>query len=80
MTKATYRSAGVDMGEGDRLVELIKPHAARTKRPGMAPVCSLGFGTPSSIVRMIDSTLPSPHSHFPEVRSEPTDEPVPAPP
>jgi phosphoribosylformylglycinamidine cyclo-ligase len=29
----TYRSAGVDAEEGDRLVERIKPHAARTMRP-----------------------------------------------
>lgn len=28
----TYRSAGVDADEGDRLVERIKPHAARTMR------------------------------------------------
>src|SRR5512136_1233151 len=29
----TYRDAGVDLDEGDRLVELIKPHARRTLRP-----------------------------------------------
>jgi len=29
----TYRDAGVDIDEGDRLVELIKPHARRTLRP-----------------------------------------------
>ncbi len=29
----TYRDAGVDTDEGDRLVELIKPHARRTLRP-----------------------------------------------
>jgi phosphoribosylformylglycinamidine cyclo-ligase len=29
----TYRDAGVDIDEGDRLVELIKPHARRTTRP-----------------------------------------------
>jgi phosphoribosylformylglycinamidine cyclo-ligase len=29
----TYREAGVDMDEGDRLVELIRPLAARTTRP-----------------------------------------------
>jgi phosphoribosylformylglycinamidine cyclo-ligase len=29
----TYRDAGVDIDEGDRLVELIKPHAKRTLRP-----------------------------------------------
>jgi phosphoribosylformylglycinamidine cyclo-ligase len=35
MAKLTYRDAGVDIDEGDRLVELIKPHAASTKRPGV---------------------------------------------
>jgi phosphoribosylformylglycinamidine cyclo-ligase len=29
----TYRQAGVDIDEGDRLVELIKPHARPTMRP-----------------------------------------------
>ena len=29
----TYRDAGVDIDEGDALVERIKPHAARTMRP-----------------------------------------------
>ncbi len=29
----TYRDAGVDIDEGDRLVELIKPHARLTLRP-----------------------------------------------
>src|SRR5437868_6835404 len=29
----TYRDAGVDIDEGDRLVELIKPLAKRTLRP-----------------------------------------------
>src|SRR5512137_1827001 len=29
----TYRDAGVDIDEGDRLVELIKPHARATLRP-----------------------------------------------
>ncbi len=33
MSKATYRGAGVDIDEGDRFVELIKPLAARTQRP-----------------------------------------------
>ncbi|MHB8417993.1 MAG: phosphoribosylformylglycinamidine cyclo-ligase [Myxococcales bacterium] len=31
----TYRESGVDIDEGDRLVELIKPHAASTHRPGV---------------------------------------------
>jgi phosphoribosylformylglycinamidine cyclo-ligase len=35
MAKLTYRDAGVDIDEGDRLVELIKPHAASTNRPGV---------------------------------------------
>src|SRR5512134_1415278 len=29
----SYRDAGVDIDEGDRLVELIKPHARATMRP-----------------------------------------------
>jgi phosphoribosylformylglycinamidine cyclo-ligase len=33
MTKTTYRSAGVDIDEGNRLVELIKPLAKSTFRP-----------------------------------------------
>jgi len=33
MAEATYRDAGVDVDEGDRLVELIKPAAARTHGP-----------------------------------------------
>ena len=32
---ATYRGAGVDIDEGDRLVELIKPHARSTEREGV---------------------------------------------
>lgn len=43
MAKATYRGAGVDIGEGDRLVELIKPHATRTRRPGVLSGLG-GFG------------------------------------
>ena len=30
---STYRDAGVDIDEGDALVERIKPHAKRTMRP-----------------------------------------------
>ena len=45
---------------------------------GIAPECSFAFGTPLSIVRVIAATLPSPHSHLPLVRSEPTDEPLPS--
>jgi len=29
----TYRDSGVDIDEGDALVERIKPHARRTSRP-----------------------------------------------
>ena len=43
MSKATYRGAGVDIGEGDRLVELIKPCAERTRRPGLLAGIG-GFG------------------------------------
>src|ERR1700678_3838236 len=43
MPKADYRSAGVDIREGDRLVELIKPLAARTHRPGLLAGIG-GFG------------------------------------
>jgi phosphoribosylformylglycinamidine cyclo-ligase len=43
MAKATYRSAGVDIQEGDRLVERIKPLAARTHRPGVIAGIG-GFG------------------------------------
>lgn len=31
----TYRDSGVDIDAGERLVDLIKPHAAATKRPGV---------------------------------------------
>ncbi len=31
----TYRDAGVDIDAGNTLVERIKPHAQRTKRPEM---------------------------------------------
>ena len=31
----TYRDAGVDIDEGEALVERIKPHARRTLRPGV---------------------------------------------
>jgi len=43
MPKADYRSAGVDIREGDRLVELIKPLAARTHRAGLLAGIG-GFG------------------------------------
>jgi phosphoribosylformylglycinamidine cyclo-ligase len=33
MAKLTYRDAGVDIDAGDALVEKIKPHARRTRRP-----------------------------------------------
>ena len=39
---------------------------------GITPVCSFGFGTPWVIVRAIAAMLPSPHSHLPFVRSDPS--------
>ena len=39
----TYQQAGVDVDAGDRLVERIKPHAARTRRPELLSGVG-GFG------------------------------------
>jgi phosphoribosylformylglycinamidine cyclo-ligase len=39
----SYRDAGVDIDAGDALVEAIKPHAARTHRPGVLAGLG-GFG------------------------------------
>ena len=39
----TYRDAGVDITAGSELVERIKPHAARTRRPGVLAGLG-GFG------------------------------------
>ncbi len=39
----TYKEAGVDIDAGNRLVELIKPHARSTTRPGADTVLG-GFG------------------------------------
>ena len=39
----TYRDAGVDIEEGDALVERIKPHARKTMRPGVLAGIG-GFG------------------------------------
>jgi len=39
----SYRDAGVDIDAGNTLVERIKPHAARTKRPGVLSGLG-GFG------------------------------------
>src|SRR3954465_1702573 len=45
MASLTYRDAGVDIDEGDALVERIKPHPRRTARPeGLAGIG--GFGGP----------------------------------
>lgn len=44
----TYRGAGVDADEGDRLVERIKPHASRTMRPEVLA----GIGGFSGMVRV----------------------------
>jgi phosphoribosylaminoimidazole synthetase len=42
-TPLTYRAAGVDIDEGERLVDLIKPAAKSTSRPG-AEAALGGFG------------------------------------
>ncbi len=39
----TYKQAGVDIDKGDELVERIKPHAARTRRPELVSGVG-GFG------------------------------------
>src|SRR5437660_317449 len=39
---------------------------------GITPVCSFGCATPWVIVRLIAARLPSPHSHVPFVRSDPS--------
>ncbi|MGV3625431.1 MAG: phosphoribosylformylglycinamidine cyclo-ligase [Archangium sp.] len=39
----TYKQAGVDIGAGDALVERIKPHAAKTRRPEVVSGVG-GFG------------------------------------
>ena len=39
---------------------------------GITPVCSFGLGTPWVIVRAMAARLPSPHSHLPFVRSDPS--------
>ncbi len=39
----SYRDAGVDIDAGNQLIERIKPHAARTKRPGVMDGLG-GFG------------------------------------
>src|SRR5207302_11403559 len=39
---------------------------------GITPVCSFGCATPWAIVRLIAARLPSPHSHLPFVRSDPS--------
>jgi hypothetical protein len=45
---------------------------------GIAPVCCLGVGTPSAMVLLSEARLPSPHSHWPEVKSAPTQLPLPS--
>lgn len=47
-TPLTYRDAGVDIDAGNTLVERIKPHAAKTKRPEMLGGLG-GFGALMSI-------------------------------
>ena len=46
----TYRDAGVDIDAGDRLVERIKPHAAKTRRAGVLAGIG-GFGALFEIAR-----------------------------
>jgi phosphoribosylformylglycinamidine cyclo-ligase len=52
----TYRGAGVDADEGDRLVERIKPHAARTMRPEVLA----GIGGFGGLVRVPIERLKEP--------------------
>ncbi|HFD12603.1 MAG TPA: phosphoribosylformylglycinamidine cyclo-ligase [Crenotrichaceae bacterium] len=42
-TSLSYRDAGVDIDAGNQLIEKIKPHAARTRRPGVMDGLG-GFG------------------------------------
>ena len=35
LSPLNYRDAGVDIEAGNALVDRIKPHAARTRRPGV---------------------------------------------
>ncbi len=42
-TSLSYRDAGVNIDAGNQLIERIKPHAARTKRPGVMDGLG-GFG------------------------------------
>jgi phosphoribosylformylglycinamidine cyclo-ligase len=46
----SYRDAGVDIDAGDRLVERIKPFAARTRRPGVIAGIG-GFGALFELAR-----------------------------
>lgn len=43
-TSLSYRDAGVDIEAGNRLVDRIKPHAAKTRRPGVMAGLG-GFGS-----------------------------------
>src|ERR1700722_2209959 len=45
---------------------------------GIAPMCCLGVATPSAIVLLSELRLPSPHSHWPAVKSAPTPLPLPS--
>jgi phosphoribosylformylglycinamidine cyclo-ligase len=53
---ATYRDAGVDIDEGDALVERIKPHARRTLRPEVLAGIG-GFGGLFSIPKGYDEPV-----------------------
>jgi phosphoribosylformylglycinamidine cyclo-ligase len=52
----TYRDAGVDIDEGDRLVELIKPHA----RPTLRPEVLAGIGGFGGLFALDVSRYPQP--------------------
>src|SRR5437868_968846 len=52
----TYRDAGVDIDEGDALVERIKPHARRTLRPGILAGIG-GFGGLFEIPKRYDEPV-----------------------
>ena len=43
-TSLSYRDAGVDIEAGNALVDRIKPHAAKTRRPGVMAGLG-GFGS-----------------------------------
>src|SRR5439155_22043247 len=52
----TYRDAGVDIDQGDALVERIKPHARRTMRPEVLAGIG-GFGGLFEVPRRYDEPV-----------------------